>query len=68
MEDLKLATETTPVGPKADEAFDPYSHPYMRIPEAERQRAPGHRTDLRKLSAWIKMMRELEEAKQRRED
>jgi hypothetical protein len=39
--------------------------PYMRIPESERTRAPGQRTDLRKLSAWIKMMRELEEAKQR---
>lgn len=39
--------------------------PYMRIPESERKRAPGQRTDLRKLSAWIKMMRELEEAKKR---
>ncbi len=40
-------------------------NPYMRIPESERRRAPGQRTDLRKLSAWIKMMRALEEAKQR---
>ena len=43
-------------------------NPYMRIPEAERKRPPGGRTDLRKLSAWIKMMRELEEAKKRNED
>ena len=39
--------------------------PYMRLPETDRKRAPGQRTDLRKLSAWIKMMRSLEEAKKR---
>lgn len=39
--------------------------PYMRIPETVRKRVPGQKTDLRKLSAWIKMMRELEEAKKR---
>jgi hypothetical protein len=38
----------------------------MQIPESERKRAPGQRTDLRKLSAWIKMMRALEEAKKNR--
>lgn len=43
-------------------------NPYMRIPETERKRAPGQRTDLRKLSAWIKMMRSLEEAKKNRDD
>ena len=42
--------------------------PYMRIPERERTRAPGQRTDLRKLSAWIKMMRALEEAKKTQSD
>src|SRR4051812_1748786 len=37
-----------------------HSHdPYMRIPEADRKRVPGQRTDLRRLSAWIKMMRSL---------
>ncbi len=41
-------------------------NPYMRIPEMERTRAPGQRADLRKLSAWIKMMRSLEEAKKNR--
>jgi len=39
--------------------------PYTRVPDAGRQRAPGQRTDLRKLSAWIKMMRSLEEVKKR---
>ncbi|MFL6602075.1 MAG: hypothetical protein ACJ8R9_12180 [Steroidobacteraceae bacterium] len=42
--------------------------PYMRIPEGDRKRAPGQRTDLRKLSAWIKMMRALEEAKKQPDD
>ena len=32
-------------------------NPHMRLPEMESNRAPGQRTDLRKLSAWIKMMR-----------
>jgi hypothetical protein len=44
------------------------NNPYTRIPETERKRAPGQRTDLRKLSAWIKMMRSLEEAKKNRDD
>jgi hypothetical protein len=42
--------------------------PYMRSTEIENSRAPAQRTDLRKLSAWIKMMRSLEEAKQNRDD
>jgi hypothetical protein len=42
--------------------------PYTRIPESERQRTPGQRSDLRKLSAWIKMMRSLEEAKKSRDE
>lgn len=67
MDELKLAIESTSAGSKG-EAFDPYSHPYMRIPEADRQRAPGRKPDLRKLSAWIRMMRELEEARTHRED
>ncbi len=66
MEELKLAIDPGTFAANGEEAFDPYSHPYMRIPESERQRAPGHKTDLRRLSAWIKMMRELEEAKKRR--
>ena len=47
-----------------NESFDPYT----RTPESERKRAPGQRTDLRKLSAWIKMMRALEEAKKNSPD
>jgi hypothetical protein len=43
-------------------------NPYMRIPETVRKRTPGQRTDLRRLSAWIKMMRSLEEAKKRGDD
>ncbi|MEA3182977.1 MAG: hypothetical protein QOI59_6500, partial [Gammaproteobacteria bacterium] len=39
-----------------------------RVPEVERKRAPGQRADLRKLSAWIKMMRSLEEAKKSRDE
>src|ERR1700732_2852893 len=45
--------------PKATEA--PNSHyPYGRIPGTDRQRGSTTRTDLRKLSAWIKLMRSLE--------
>jgi hypothetical protein len=43
-------------------------NPYMHIPGGDRKRAPGQRTDLRKLSAWIKMMRSLEEAKKRKDE
>jgi hypothetical protein len=43
-------------------------NPYTRIPENERKRASGTRTDLRKLSAWIKMMRTLEEAKKNKDE
>lgn len=39
--------------------------PYMRIPESELKRTDSQKTDLRKLSAWIKMMRSLEQAKKR---
>ncbi len=54
-------------GSLAVESVDTHN-PYMRIPESERQRAPGQKTDLRKLSAWIKMMRSLEEAKKNRNE
>jgi hypothetical protein len=47
---------------------DDLHNPYMHVPGADRKRAPGQRTDLRKLSAWIKLMRELEEAKKRNQD
>ena len=54
-------------GSLAIEGADSHN-PYMRIPEADRKRAPGQRTDLRKLSAWIKMMRSLEEAKKHKDE
>jgi hypothetical protein len=60
----KRALGTGTLEIKNDDSHDPY----MRIPEAERNRSPGTRTDLRKLSAWIKLMRELEEAKKRTDD
>jgi hypothetical protein len=53
-------------GSLAVESEDSHN-PYMRIPEAERKRPSGQRTDLRKLSAWIKMMRALEEAKKHKD-
>jgi hypothetical protein len=37
--------------------------PYTRMPGAGRPRNTNGRTDLRKLSAWIKLMRQLEESK-----
>jgi hypothetical protein len=45
-------------------SFDPYStaHP------SEPKKAAGAKTDLRKLSEWIKMMRELEERKSKGEE
>jgi hypothetical protein len=47
---------------KTDESYDPYAR-------RETRGAGGNtsRTDLRKLSEWIKLMRELEERKQRGE-
>ena len=43
---------------KNDETYDPYAR------RAPRTGGVGTRTDLRKLSEWIKMMRELEARKQ----
>ncbi len=50
---------------EAERAFNPYSNPapvQRKIGDAGR--GATSRTDLRKLSEWIKMMRELEERKQ----
>ena len=72
---LELADEKPPKGApgrgldtgslsiNTDDSFNPYT----RVPEGERKRGPGGRTDLRKLSAWIKMMRELEEARKHKQ-
>jgi hypothetical protein len=48
---------------KAPRTFDPYS----RTTPPEPKKAAGPRKDLRKLSEWIKMMRDLEERKRRGE-
>jgi hypothetical protein len=57
----KHGSSTGSLAVQNDDSHDPY----MRIPESERKRTPAQKTDLRKLSAWIKMMRSLEEAKKR---
>jgi hypothetical protein len=44
---------------KAPQTFDPYAN--ATVPE--RKKTPAPRKDLRKLSEWIKMMRDLEERK-----
>ena len=51
---------------KSDESYDPYARHTATYPRTN----PGStsRTDLRKLSEWIKMKRELEQRKQRPED
>ena len=45
----------------APQSFDPYSR--NRLPEPKKKGPAAPRTDLRKLSEWIKMMREREELK-----
>ena len=51
----------------SDDTFNPYT----RVPDIDRmgsdRKSLGTRTDLRRLSAWIKMMRQLEEYKRRPE-
>ena len=54
----KLSIETKPV------SFDPYSRHTVLEPQ---KKGAAPRTDLRKLSEWIKMMREREERKARDE-
>ena len=44
-------------------SFDPYASVHPREPK----KSAGPKTDLRKLSEWIKMMRDLEERKRRGE-
>jgi hypothetical protein len=55
---------------KSEETFDPYAHRAARTSGGSASGATGgsrsgstSRTDLRKLSEWIKMMRELEQRK-----
>jgi hypothetical protein len=54
---------------ETQDTHNPYGRiPEGRVPEGAQKRAAGERTDLRKLSAWIKMMRAMEEAKKRDRD
>jgi len=52
---------------KNEESFDPYARGRGAQPTRQSARS-GARTDLRRLSEWIKMMRELEERKKKRGD
>jgi hypothetical protein len=51
---------------KTEESFDPYARHTATYPGT--RAGSTSRTDLRKLSEWIKMKRELEERKQRDAD
>jgi hypothetical protein len=55
------ATSTGGLSIKPDETFDPYA----RTRTNDRKSGNTTRTDLRKLSEWIKLTRELEEKKNR---
>ena len=66
---LELARDSA-AARKSEESFNPYAHGAPRstassTPTTATKRSTGNttRTDLRKLSEWIKMMRELEERK-----
>ena len=58
---LEIADELT-LAPQSEGSYDPYARRATR--QAPRT-GNTTRTDLRKLSEWIKMMRELEERKRR---
>src|SRR5260370_31167340 len=63
---LEIESESSGVAiQKAPRTFDPYA--CTTPPEQKKTAAAGPRKDLRKLSEWIKMMRELEERKRRGE-
>lgn len=54
-----------PLSIQEDDTFNPYN----RSPDSSRRlTGKGGKRDLRKLSEWIKMMRELEERKKREKD
>lgn len=60
---LEVAPDSAPAR-KPEESFNPYAHGATRSTASSTpSTATGTRTDLRKLSEWIKMMRELGERK-----
>jgi hypothetical protein len=66
--ELERDTPATKSGGSLSIASEDSYNPYTRVPDTDRKRPTGQRTDLRKLSAWIKMMRSLEEAKKNDRD
>jgi len=69
LERTPLSLEDGPPGTNPERGYNPYEKtarpPAGRLPERERERRP--KRDLRRLSDWIKRMRELEERKSRGE-
>lgn len=61
---LEVVDDGSPAHPGADD-FNPYA---QRVPRERNNTGATTRTDLRKLSEWIKKMRELEERKRNGED
>jgi hypothetical protein len=61
--DIESEARSRPIQ-KVPRAFNPYGRV---IPHEASSKAPPPRKDLRKLSEWIKMMRDLEERKRRGE-
>jgi len=60
---LQVAPDSAPAR-KAEDSFNPYAHGATRAtPAGTHSSGNTTRTDLRKLSDWIKMMREIEERK-----
>ena len=51
-----------------EQSFDPYARSQGNSARGHTRSAPRRPTDLRKLSEWIKMMRQLEERKRDEED
>ena len=63
---LAILSDGPALSLKEEETYDPYSRHTATLPKLN----PGNttRTDLRKLSEWIKMKRDLEARKRRGED
>lgn len=67
LERTPLALEEDVKGPNPDHGYDPYQRNPVKAPSraADTQRVHRPKRDLRRLSEWIKHMRELEERKLR---
>jgi hypothetical protein len=75
-ERVTLSLEDTATAPRPERGYDPYQTPAkarsagkpVKQPGAGMPERPAKPRDLRKLSEWIKQMRELEARKQRGDD